>query len=632
MRKLCFALASYAAMNAMIAAPVQAQSYCENGAMFPGYFWIDSVISGSFDNTTGPVPDIPPDFDRYTTSYADYTDQMIAWQVGLNPLELVSGTQFPGVPIAWQVWIDLDSDQVFSTEELVLSSQSDVVNASIDLSSLQLDSDLSTRMRVSLSYGQPALPCGSFLYGEVEDYTVTIEAPVIPTVRVPEDFTSIQAAIDAAMPGDRVLVNDGTYNEFLVVDKPLKLESVNGYTNTVITGASFNPTVLVQAPDVRVKGFDFAGSVQNLRNVQFEAGADGGQVVDSRCGFVSNPGENSQSSILINGADNILVDGFICNGKAGVGIDVNDSHGSRFVNNVLTGYRFSGIFVENSFDTLVENNVLNEARSVGLGIKDSERLIASSNDCSRNVSENGLFGIGINSLNSTDIVMTDNTCHENGNRGIGLTGSDNVQVLNNSLIDNRTAGIVGFSADFSTVDNNTVDGSRRAVILTNATDLSVTENTIRNADLHGLYLSAIQNSTVADNVLIDNVTSLSLLTSNNNVVKENLFDSPDDLPSSCKIRMTAASGNAIYLNEFKSSGVNQFCISSDSLSQWNSPSDISYEFRGGQFSGPMGNYYSDGSSTDSGMDGIADQPYLIDGGQAIDDYPLAYEVYRYNFN
>ncbi len=56
-------------------------------------------------------------------------------------------------------------------------------------------------------------------------------------IQVPQDFGSIQAAIDAAQSGDRVLVAPGTYAEQLSIsDKNITLESTSGAAQTVIDG------------------------------------------------------------------------------------------------------------------------------------------------------------------------------------------------------------------------------------------------------------------------------------------------------------------------------------------------------------------------------------------------------------
>jgi hypothetical protein len=57
------------------------------------------------------------------------------------------------------------------------------------------------------------------------------------TINVPTDQQTIQAAIDAAHPGDMILVHSGTYLEDLTVDKNLTLEGGDTRHQVVIEGA-----------------------------------------------------------------------------------------------------------------------------------------------------------------------------------------------------------------------------------------------------------------------------------------------------------------------------------------------------------------------------------------------------------
>ena len=73
---------------------------------------------------------------------------------------------------------------------------------------------------------------------------------------VPDNFPTIQGAIDAASVGDTVFVKSGTYNESVWVDKSISLVG-EGSNSTVIVGDNrLNGTVvLVTADCVNVTGF-----------------------------------------------------------------------------------------------------------------------------------------------------------------------------------------------------------------------------------------------------------------------------------------------------------------------------------------------------------------------------------------
>ncbi len=63
--------------------------------------------------------------------------------------------------------------------------------------------------------------------------------------------SDIQGAVDAAGDGDTVCVDDGSYDETVVIDKPLTLAALNGPTNS----ATIEGGVQIDSSDVTVTGF-----------------------------------------------------------------------------------------------------------------------------------------------------------------------------------------------------------------------------------------------------------------------------------------------------------------------------------------------------------------------------------------
>ncbi len=140
--------------------------YCDASGNNANYEWIASVRLA---------------FDKHTSGsdegYGDYTAE--------NPFQLVKGRCFfmgisPGYSGVeydqyFGVWIDYNQDGDFEDygEEAFLSS---APTGGLGFQINVWENALSgfTTMRVAMKWGGPPSPCGNWVYGEVEDYTVEI--------------------------------------------------------------------------------------------------------------------------------------------------------------------------------------------------------------------------------------------------------------------------------------------------------------------------------------------------------------------------------------------------------------------------------------------------------------------------
>ena len=78
-----------------------------------------------------------------------------------------------------------------------------------------------------------------------------------PTVHGQTPGQSLQAAIDAASPGDTITVSGGVYYEHIVIDKELTLTGSQG---PVIDGGGEGDVVTITGSDVTISGFEIRGS------------------------------------------------------------------------------------------------------------------------------------------------------------------------------------------------------------------------------------------------------------------------------------------------------------------------------------------------------------------------------------
>jgi hypothetical protein len=83
-------------------------------------------------------------------------------------------------------------------------------------------------------------------------------------IHVPGDQPTIQAGIDAAVPGDVVLVAPGSYHETITLREGIEVTSESGPAVTTIVGTDPD-VVVIGADESRIAGFQIAGSTSGIR-------------------------------------------------------------------------------------------------------------------------------------------------------------------------------------------------------------------------------------------------------------------------------------------------------------------------------------------------------------------------------
>jgi hypothetical protein len=155
--------------------------YCSCSATYTGYEDITNVSLSNINNTTQPVGAM---YNDYTTSVP-----MAVLAPGQSYPISVS-TDFPsGYSNSYNTWvnvfIDYNHDGVFNPNtELAYSapsSSSNTVTGTVVVPSTGIVSGMPSRMRVAMresgNQGNTG-PCGTFSWGEVEDYTIIIVPPI----------------------------------------------------------------------------------------------------------------------------------------------------------------------------------------------------------------------------------------------------------------------------------------------------------------------------------------------------------------------------------------------------------------------------------------------------------------------
>ncbi|KAF2335555.1 fibronectin type III domain-containing protein [Flavobacterium daemonense] len=142
-------------------------TYCKSNGTDTEKGHINKVHLNSIDNTT--KADIG--------GYSDFTAMSTTIAKGQSNTITIETWTSNGKSNVFSVWIDLNGDKTFDSNELMWSSElvaSTAVNGTFTIPNTAVNG--STRMRVSMKQGGIPTSCETFALGEVEDYTVNIQS------------------------------------------------------------------------------------------------------------------------------------------------------------------------------------------------------------------------------------------------------------------------------------------------------------------------------------------------------------------------------------------------------------------------------------------------------------------------
>ena len=243
------------------------------------------------------------------------------------------------------------------------------------------------------------------------------------------DFTTVGAAIEAAKPGDRILVRSGLYDEALVVDKPLE-----------ILGDGPVSDIEVRARDAHVLRFQTSiGRVANLTLHQAGGKRKNWYAVDI-----------SQGRLDLEGCD-ISSQSLAC-------VAIRDGADPRLRRNKVHDSKQSGVFVYNGgLGTLEDNDISGNTHS-GVQIKTGGNPTLRRNQIHDN-KQNGVMSLD-NGLGTVE----DNDITGNGFYGVQIKTGGNPTVRGNRVNRNDYWAVRINNGGRGVVEDNDLTGNARGAL------------------------------------------------------------------------------------------------------------------------------------------------------------------------
>jgi parallel beta-helix repeat protein len=412
---------------------------------------------------------------------------------------------------------------------------------------------------------------------------------------VPDDYASIQSAINNAVEGSTILVKDGIYFEQIKITKSLRIIGSGNYT--VIQNPYGSKTVEI---------------VRGVNEVLF-------------ANFLINS-SRATVGIYVGGQNCIVENNTVINHETG--LCIYDSSNVTMRNNCLFNNTYNlkvwGLFLSHFLHDIDETNTVNGRKvcylvnKTGLIVPSDAGYVAVVNSANITVKDVNVTQnySGILFAYTNDSFVMNSSCSLN-EEGLRLVFSNSINVLNNNFSLNRWSGVSLISSSNNTILNNVLCRNRNGLLISYSELLParsngnwIYKNEISESS-NAIYLDGAIMNDVQYNQISMNDIALHIENSENNFIAGNNVQKSVHYGA----YIISSSNNTFYHNNLMDDASCNVYVQSSTCT-W-SQDKIG------------GNYWSNQPPADYNCDGIIDEQYVIDNNN-VDYLPLAYPVVAFH--
>jgi parallel beta-helix repeat protein len=327
----------------------------------------------------------------------------------------------------------------------------------------------------------------------------------------PNAFTSIQAAVNAAHPGDTIRVSPGTYTEQVTLSRD------KNHVRLVTAEADLDTTtdaddVILKAP-ATLTGARAIVDVNGAADVALQGFTIQGPADGIRAGVLI---ENGGSATLRRNHIADIRDTVFSGRQDGFGILVTGGE-ADIIRNRIDGYQKGGILIENAgSEAEIENNFVVGAGPTGVIAQNGIQVSDGANaEIRRNrVSGNSYTNTAQDDFEATGILLF------GAGRDVEVEGNDifanedglfSFQTSRTEIEGNYIHGnaldallLIGPDERYNSVRDNVLSGNGEGVFMDTANNNVLRNNRIAGNQGNGITMTNADNNTIRGNAIVDN--------------------------------------------------------------------------------------------------------------------------------